>query len=262
MNSNTETAGPKQATVEDRYTKPPILTEGDLSPETAKDYETACRDFFDTKEIEEEDQVRRILVGIKDHRMRDWVSGQRDRIVQLLFDAFMKEIRLKYLPHDWEPKVRIRILSANFNQRKQTFWDFASYIQKQNSLLLSTPSHFELDKLRTQIEAKLDSALSVIYFERKLDATTDFHVWLNSIRLIDETHCQSEKRAREIVDEVYHQAKRPLTTVNKSNTLNSSASQGGSSTSKGRLPPLMEEEKRLLHENGGCFRCRRPFVPC
>ena len=70
MSSNTE-AGLKQATVEDRYTKPPILTEGDLMPEVAKDYETACLDFFNTKEIEEDDQVHRLLVGIKDHHMRD-----------------------------------------------------------------------------------------------------------------------------------------------------------------------------------------------
>lgn len=34
-------------------------------------------------------------------------------------------------------------------------------------------------------------------------------------------------------------------------------------TAKGdRLPPLTEEEKCLLHKNGGCFRCCCPFIPC
>lgn len=90
--SSTTKSGPKQATVEDRYTKPPVLTEGDLTPEVAKDYETACRDFFDTKEIEEGDQVRRLLVGIKDHWMRDWILGQHDVVVKLSFSEFMTEI--------------------------------------------------------------------------------------------------------------------------------------------------------------------------
>lgn len=91
-----------------------------------------CLDFFDTKEIEEDNQVCHLLVEIKDHRIQDWISGQHDYIVKLSFTAFLKEICSKYLLLDWEPKVHIHILSANFNHRKQTFWNFASYLQKQN----------------------------------------------------------------------------------------------------------------------------------
>lgn len=91
MNTTTET-GPKQATVKDCYTKLLILTEGNLSSETAKNYKTACCNFFDTKEIDEEDHVCCVLVGIKDHCMHDWISGQHNHIVKLLFEDFMKEI--------------------------------------------------------------------------------------------------------------------------------------------------------------------------
>ena len=121
-------SGSKQAMVEDCYTKPPVLTEGDLTPKVTKDYKMACHNFFNTKGIEEADQVCHLLVGIKDYHMHDWISSQHDHIVQLSFTDFMKEIHSKYLPPDWELKVRICILSANFNHKKQTFWDFASYI--------------------------------------------------------------------------------------------------------------------------------------
>lgn len=74
MNTTTE-IGSKQAMVKNHYTKPPILTEGNLSLETARDYETACHNFFDTKEIDEEDQVHCVLVEIKDHCMCNWILG-------------------------------------------------------------------------------------------------------------------------------------------------------------------------------------------
>lgn len=73
--------------------------EGDLIPKIAK----ACRDFFDTKGIEEADQVHHLLVSIKDYHMHNWISGQCDHIIQMSFDEFMKEIHSNYLPPDWEP---------------------------------------------------------------------------------------------------------------------------------------------------------------
>ncbi|KAH0583508.1 hypothetical protein H2248_009135 [Termitomyces sp. 'cryptogamus'] len=92
------------------------------------------------------------------------------------------------------------MLSINFNHKKQTFWDFASYLQKQNRC------------------SWLDYSLSVTYLERNLDTTVYFHAWLYSVRLIDESRRQSEKRMREIADEVFKQSKRPLLSAKQVNT--------------------------------------------
>ncbi|KAG6884130.1 hypothetical protein C0992_006940 [Termitomyces sp. T32_za158] len=61
----------KRATVEDKSTKLPVVTEGDLTPEVIKDFEHACLDFFDNKDIKPEDQVKRMLVSFKDHCLHD-----------------------------------------------------------------------------------------------------------------------------------------------------------------------------------------------
>lgn len=192
--------------------------------------------------------------------MQDWIAGQHGHIVKLLFTAFMKEIHSKYLPSDWKPKVPIYILSANFNYKKQMFWDFALYLQKQNFLLLDTLSYFELYKLYTQIKAKLDFILFIIYFKRKLDATINFYKWLNSIWLINKAQHQIEKCIWEIADEVFRQSKKSLLSSTKINTC---ASESTSSTEKSVcFSSLTIEKKCLLKDNSSCFYCCCPFVSC
>ncbi|KAG6875896.1 hypothetical protein C0992_001883 [Termitomyces sp. T32_za158] len=230
---------PKRATVEDKGTKPPVVSEGDLSPEVIKEFEHACLDFFDNKDIKSEDQVKRVLVSFKDHRLRDWIPANREQLHKLSFSEFLSELKSKYLPHDWESKLRIRVLSASFDPVKQMWWDFASYIQKVNSLLFGTDSYYKPEDLRRHLEAKLDP--------------------LDRIRVQDETRRHAEKRQREIADEVVRLSKKPLLSSNKVNTNTPGQSK---STTRPRLPALTDEEKGLLRENSGCFKCRRLFVNC
>lgn len=100
--------------------KPPTLHAGDITPEVMREFEEACHGYFETKEIEDRKQVRKILAGLKDSRIRDWLSTDRTRLAELNFNEFMKEFRAAYLDEDWEEGVR-RELGTMRQQPSEAF---------------------------------------------------------------------------------------------------------------------------------------------
>jgi hypothetical protein len=102
----------KLAVVEqDSPSRVPVLTPGDLTPAIMRTYETACLGHFETKDIPADKQVRKILAGLQDTRIQDWISVDRGRFLELSFAEFMAEFRSGYLPEDWEEITRIELLA-------------------------------------------------------------------------------------------------------------------------------------------------------
>jgi hypothetical protein len=85
--------------------KLPILLAGEIDPAVMRTFELGCLDFFDSKEIKEEDQVQKILGCFRDNQICDWISGDCNRLLTLFFPDFMAELHANYLDHDWEPTV-------------------------------------------------------------------------------------------------------------------------------------------------------------
>ena len=89
----------KTATVEqDVPSKVPVLTPGDISPATMCEYKHACIGYFENKDIVPDKQVRKILSGIKDDRIKEWLSVDRAHIQTLSFEEFMVEFCASFLP--------------------------------------------------------------------------------------------------------------------------------------------------------------------
>lgn len=251
------------AVCEEKHSKPPVVTEGDLTPEVLQNFVDYSMDFFQNKDVAEADQVRRVYTAFKDHRIRDWIAAERGRILGLSFEEFVMEIKEKYLAPDWEEELRIRIYAAIFDPAKKTFWNFACQLQKLNSLLVGTGSYLDNDSMRTQLEVKMDPSLRQLYKSEKLSSEKDFQKWLESIRLIDNTRHFSEKRQREIADEAVRAAKKPLLSSSKHNASSQRANSGSASASSlatPRVPALTTDERKLLGANEGCFKCRIPFA--
>ncbi|KAF8057828.1 hypothetical protein FPV67DRAFT_1786313 [Lyophyllum atratum] len=103
-----ETAPPPVplATVEIKDQKLPTLTAGDLTPKVLREYEDSCEDYFGLKEVPAATQVRRAMTGIHDNRIKDWINGDRARILAMTFKEFVAEMRRIYLPEDWATKIR------------------------------------------------------------------------------------------------------------------------------------------------------------
>ncbi|KAG6806510.1 hypothetical protein H0H92_011067, partial [Tricholoma furcatifolium] len=262
------------AKCEDHRGKAPTVSEGDLTPEVIKQFVDYSTDFFVAKSIFDSEgppvvrqQVRNVYTAFKDDRVRDWIATDRDKHLAMTFDEFVVALRTNFLPVDWEDTLRIRIMSAIFDPTRETFWVFANRLQKLNSLLRETPSHFKPAALREQLEAKMDAPLRQKYIEKKLRDVLDFNKWLDAVRIEDDARHLAEKRQREIADEVMRATKRPLTNSSHANTTSSSSSNTSSSNSRSqsssssnRPPPLTADERALLLANEGCFKCRTPFA--
>jgi hypothetical protein len=139
--------------------KVPVLSAGDLNPAVMRAYENTCLGYFEHKDIMPEKQVRKILSGLHDTWIQDWISVNCTRVIQLTFPAFMTEFRVVYLPEDWEEVTWIELLAMT--QADTTFWDFAVQVQAKNSLLRDTPSFLDKEKLRHRLELAMRPQLAL-----------------------------------------------------------------------------------------------------
>jgi hypothetical protein len=137
--------------------KQPILHPGDITPAVMREFEDSCMGYFENKEIADDKQVRKILSGLRNTHIKDWISTNRNRILSLSFDDFMTEFRAAYLKDDWEEGVWRELRSMS--QGTDSFWDYAIWVQAKNSLLTSTKSHLDEEMLRHCIEAGMEDLL-------------------------------------------------------------------------------------------------------
>ncbi|EDR02339.1 reverse transcriptase-RNase H-integrase [Laccaria bicolor S238N-H82] len=257
------------ATVDPTSAKAPILTQGNISPSVMMDFENAALDFFMSKSIPADKQVTMVIPGIKDLRIRDWIAADRARIVALPFDKFMVEMRLNYLPPDWEDQVRNEILTSTLTASKTSFWNWSQNLLKLNCLLRGTASAFDESTLCNHLEAHLDDELKTKL--RHSDARKDkvFKTWVTAVRLLDKARAVENKCQHELIEETLtqRQSKRQNTSnealqgpSRHGNTSQSNTSAGGSSSTYTHLPPLTDAECTLLNEHDGCTKCRRFYT--
>jgi len=118
--------------------------------------------YFTEKNVAEDEQVRKILGCFRDNRIRDWVRGDRARLLKLSFEDFMKEMRANYLACDWVDTIRLEMLSLTLAAcpAGSTFWDYFNRMQSLNSLLIDTDSFQNEAAFRQKVEAGLDSELT------------------------------------------------------------------------------------------------------
>ena len=162
----------------------PILHPGNISPAVMREFQNGCLDYFDNKHMDEDKQVRKILPGLKDPCIHDWVNTNCICIQALTFDEFMTEFHTVYLDEDWEEKTRQVLLGMT--QGAIPFWDYAFTIQSNNSLLNGTPLHLDKEKLCHQLEACMEERLSQKVNSKKVNKIVDFKKWLAEVKVVDE----------------------------------------------------------------------------
>jgi len=246
--------------------KVPMLTARDISPAVMRQFEHRCKNYFVHKKVIADDQVSLIIGGIQDNHVGDWISGDWDRLVTLSFDAFMVKFRSNYLTEDWEEDTLRELLSMT--QGNSLFWDFAVAIQNKNSLLCSTTSHLEDNKLRHQINAGMEVHLSKKVSSEKLNKVIGFCKWLSEVRRCDDIlHTEREEYERIAKDN--HDSSRCVNHFNdpsschvpNNNTLSAPILSTSSAPSAPRkqCPKLLDTKHKLLNDNDGCVKCRNFF---
>ncbi|KAG2746933.1 hypothetical protein P692DRAFT_20781250, partial [Suillus brevipes Sb2] len=239
-------------------TKPPFLTPGDITPEVLRTWEMGCRQYFKHKDIPAEEQVGKVAWGMQEPSVQEWYLNDQDRMDKLKFNEYMSEVRAYWLPWDWADTTRQKLLSSS--QGSKAFSDWAVEVQTLNALLRGTTSHLTELNLRYHLEAHMQDDLRTEYRTENVKEIKEFRPWTEKIRLLD------EKRLRGIANlEAAFKAERLKNVGEKKLTSSSQYNSKASRTTTGktgafvRVPPLTEEERSLLRENGGCFKCREPF---
>jgi len=148
------------------------------------EYKHACIGYFENKDIVPDKQVRKILAGMQDTRIQDWISVDRDHFLNLPFADFMTEFRAAYLPEDWEAITRIELLAMT--QGDSSFWDFAIQIQAKNSLLRNTESHLSKHDLRHRIKSGMTQRLALRCRLEKCNDVIGLEQWLIEVKHVDD----------------------------------------------------------------------------
>ena len=232
-------------------TRPPQLSNGEISPKSVKDFENHCLNYFVNAKggIEDEVKVARILGCFENDLVNDWISVNREHFTTLSFPDFMTEFRARWLPHDWEQSLRSKILSARLYPKKQRFKDWAASIQSLNVSLQGTPSHLDDSRIRLQLEAGLDEELQTAARDAKAHEELLLHPWISKIKDLDNRRIIQRKRVAEAVEDALKSNKKPFSSSSRyANTPDSKTAPPSASSTREFPPKLTEEERRLLME--------------
>ncbi|KAJ7198119.1 hypothetical protein GGX14DRAFT_666910, partial [Mycena pura] len=264
------------ATVTQKDGKLPYLSSGELTPIILDDFFTACRHYFRTKRIDDDDKVSAILSGFEDQRVKNWLrpKAENERILKLSFDEFIGEVRTRFLPADWEMNERLAIQHARMKP-DESFIDFVTTIESHAALLLDTDSEYDTTRLRHALEAGMHSSLARIYEQprnvsvRTRNPKTEYDEWKREVDKIDIDRRFDFAAAREAAEHALRAEKRKAASNDdgerrnkKQNGASKNVSSSTSATSapssrRPKLPALTDAERRLLQEHDGCFKCRR-----
>ncbi|KAL6299292.1 hypothetical protein BKA93DRAFT_753563 [Sparassis latifolia] len=239
-------------------TKVPILLPGDITPDVMREYEHACLGYFDHKSIEDNVQVRKIIVGLKDSHVHDWIAADRARIQSLTFKEFMTKFRTNYLEEHWEETTCRELLGIS--QSSSTFWDFAVKVQAKNSLLSGTDSHLDEKKLRHQIEAGMTEHLAKRCNAEKVNAVIDFPKWLSEVKHVDKAYHEDIKEFECIAGSRRDQTRRVQPLREPSRRGNTASTANIAQSELKRALKLTAKERALLFDNDGCLRCCKFFT--
>ena len=252
---------PNIAFIEHPVTKHcPILTAGDVSPKALVDLVDAHNEYFIAKDIDDDDKVKKILGSFKDVHIWDWISSDHKCLLKLKYSVFMEELRLNYLPADWEDNIHTEILGMKMDKNVK-FWDWCQEIRTLNIVLRGTESHLNDATLRNQLEAALEPSLRLYCSHLKLRKVTVLKDWITAVKEADEKLNNDHKRSREIFKEEAEccAAKRPaLSNHSRAGNTEAWALSSGNTDSghTKRCPKLEPDEWKLLIQHNGCFKCR------
>ena len=246
--------------VHSNVTQPPQMTDGTITPGVIQEFKQCTKCFFLNAKggITEQQKVIRLLGCFANPLVRDWIAMKHATLGALTFTKFMEAFRKCWLPSNWEDTTKSKILSSRLEPNKENFETWVLRMQKLNVALRGTTSYMEDKALRTHLASNLDEE-----FKYKMDRADpckdeDLTKWIEAIATVDRERQYDRKRLNDHLDNFLRTHKRPYLAPHSTPSSDTTSTQGSSSSaSSSPYPPrLTEEERRLLQEHEGCFKCR------
>lgn len=251
---------PDVASVEQRdQTKPPMLTGGRVSAQVLRDFGEGCESYFFHKEIQADKQVTSIIMGIKDHRIKDWYRANKAMINALTFDDFMLQLHTRLLKDGWRNTLQSEILSTT--QGKKPFDDWQNSLGAQNSLLVNSASHIPEQQIRNHLNANMNPDTKLECDENKVHDEAVFTTWIEKVNVIDAKRLRTAEKQTRLVEDAMKRSKAILTGPSaRGNKQTFSSTKSPTSSSDGIFAKLLDAERALLNAHEGCTKCRRFYV--
>ncbi|GAW08898.1 reverse transcriptase-RNase H-integrase [Lentinula edodes] len=250
---------------------------GKITVETLEAAKRDLRIFLtNNRKLAPSDYVSRCLNVWEDPRVSNWIDQHRDKFAELEFNEFFIMLRDHVLDHDWQDSTFRKMRAVRMpDDLRTSISDLAVQLMVLNNLLQGTPRFQSEENLKMMLIDATDSGLREAYNKEIQDHAAnpthgihskDFHTFTKAIQVLDYSrHCQL-LLARQMAEHMIRSRpnSRTSTPLSSSSTANSNARRGApsGSTGSGRLPQLTTNERRLLSENEGCFKCRSFFVKC
>lgn len=260
--SNPTPVEPDVASVEQRdQTKPPMLTGRKASAQVLHDFEdSGCETYFFHKEVQANKQVTSVILGIKDHRIKDWYRANKAVVNALTFKDFMLQLHLHLLKERWMNSLQCEILSTT--QGRKPFNDRQNSLGALNSLLVGSASHIPEQQLCNQLNVNMNSETKLECDELGVHNELVYSTWVEKVNNVDRKHlCSVEKHTRLVKDAVKRSNKVLTGPSARGNKLSSSSlSSITPATAFGILAKLTIAERALLNAHEGCTKCRHFYV--
>lgn len=256
--------------------KIPTITAGDLTPDILRRWENACQAYF-THSRAATESIALVAPGLEDPRIADWWCAERDRLIMEDWDDVVQEMRELFLDDDWQVNLRREILASRHTESGASFPDWANGLIAKNALLRGHAKHINNTVLIQHLEANMDPELQTLCDEEAPATFTglDLTQYVKTVTRINKKLVTARKRATAAAEAAADAlASRAARNIRKGNTATGTATVSGpgkqipsgsgsvatsansASATFVRLPKLTDQERQLLTEHEGCFKCR------
>lgn len=260
-----------------KTTQPPTVTDGNGEYDifTLLLFERKCRTYFTAKDIDDDDQVRRVMYSFEEEAITTWIEDHQAEFVHGTFDNFMEELRAHLLKPDWAVRLSAQQF-ATHQLPNESAATFASSFLRMNAALRNTEYAIVGDQaLINFVHGHLTPALQIMLQEENVrNDGGDFSVWMRDVSMVDNKLRERNATLASMVKVAVTQAvaddrrirrearaSRPSPQASSSSTsqhrYNRASTPGASSSGTVRCPPLTEAERQVLRDHRGCFKCRR-----
>ena len=219
-----------------------------------------AKSYFFHKEIAPDKQVLAIIMGIKDHRVKDWYHTNKAIVTTLTFNNFMTQLHTPLLKEGWRNTLQSNILSTT--QGKKPFDDWQNSLGTQNSLLLGSTSHIPEQQLCNHLNANMNSDTKTECDENKVHNEPLFTLWVEKVSIINAKHLHEVDKQTCLVNNTIKQSKTILTgpSAHRNKQITLSSSTTTFQPPGGILAKLLNTKQSLLSAHEVCTKCHCFYV--
>jgi hypothetical protein len=235
--------------------KLPTLKADKLTLETVHDWENTCSMYFMHKEIEAKDQVKMIAFRMSDPHLHTWYLAQCATLDAGTFSKYLTALKSAWLETHWDTKLCKKVLGSQ--QSTRPFYEWALELQNQNALLYGNAAHLSETQLCNQLEANICDELTTPVLRAKLADTLTLKQWIEEVKHLDNKWLEDLALHKKFAKQFYKSSRCTTSTYHAK----TSSTSHPNATSSTHLEPLTEDERTLLVNHQGCFKCQKFYIP-